>query len=96
MASIIQVRLSFNSRFVPAMHDLLPLQLLPPGSQAEIGQLVGAADEVHRLEELGLRVGTQVEMVQAGSPCIIRLGGAKLCFRDNEAFRVLVRTGDAA
>jgi Fe2+ transport system protein FeoA len=78
------------------MHDLLPLHLLRPGSRALIGQLVGQADEVHRLEELGLRVGTPVEMVQAGSPCIVRLGGAKLCFRDNEAFRVLVQTGDAA
>lgn len=78
------------------MHDLLPLHLLPPGSRALIGQLVGGIDEVHRLEELGMRVGTQVEMVQAGSPCIIRLGGAKLCFRDNEAFQVLVQVGDAA
>jgi Fe2+ transport system protein FeoA len=78
------------------MHDLLPLHMLPPGSRALIGQLVGRAEEVHRLEELGLRVGTPVEMVQAGSPCIIRLGGSKLCFRDNEAVGVLVRTGDAA
>jgi ferrous iron transport protein A len=90
------MRRSFNSRFRRAMHDLLPLHLLPPGSRALIGQLVGQADEVHRLEELGMRVGTQVEMVQAGSPCIIRLGGAKLCFRDNEAFQVLVQIGDAA
>jgi Fe2+ transport system protein FeoA len=78
------------------MHDLLPLHLLPPGSRALIGQLVGRADEIHRLEELGIRVGTTVEMVQAGSPCIIRLDGSKLCFRDNEAFRVLVRPGEAA
>lgn len=78
------------------MHDLLPLHLLPTGCLAEIGQLLGQADEVHRLEELGLRVGTQVEMIQAGSPCIINLAGTKLCFRDNEAFRVLVRLGDAA
>jgi Fe2+ transport system protein FeoA len=78
------------------MHDLLPLHLLRPGSRALIGQLVGGPDEVHRLEELGMRVGAQVEMVQSGSPCIIRLGGSKLCFRDNEAFHVLVQTGDAA
>jgi ferrous iron transport protein A len=96
VASIIEVRLSFNSRFDPAMHELLPLHLLAPGTRAVIGQLVGGADEVHRLEELGMRAGTQVEMVQSGSPCIIRLGGAKICFRDNEAVGVLVRTGDAA
>lgn len=90
------MRLSFNSCFDRVMHDLLPLHLLPPGSYALIGQLVGRPDEVHRLEELGMRVGTQIEMVQAGSPCIIKLGGSKLCFRDNEAFQVLVQVGDAA
>jgi Fe2+ transport system protein FeoA len=78
------------------MHDLLPLNLLPPGSRALIGQLIGRAEDVHRLEELGLRVGEPVEMVQAGSPCIIKLGGSKLCFRDNETLGVLVQTGDAA
>jgi Fe2+ transport system protein FeoA len=78
------------------MHDLLPLNMLPPGSRALIGQLVGRAEDVHRLQELGLRVGQPVEMVQGGSPCIIKLGGSKLCFRDNEALGVLVRMGDAA
>jgi Fe2+ transport system protein FeoA len=88
------VRLSFNN--AAAMHELLPLHLLPSGSRALIGQLVGRAEDVHRLEELGLRVGEPVEMVQAGSPCIIKLGGSKLCFRDNETLGVLVRKGDAA
>jgi Fe2+ transport system protein FeoA len=78
------------------MHDLLPLHLLPAGSLARIDQLLGGADEVQRLEELGMRVGTPVEMIQSGSPCIVRLDGTKLCFRDNEAFQVLVRLGDAA
>lgn len=78
------------------MHELLPLHMLPPGSRARIGQLVGPAEDVHRLEELGLRVGEPVEMVRAGNPCIIKLGGSKLCFRDNETLGVLVQTGDAA
>ena len=78
------------------MHELLPLHMLPPGSRALIGQLVGPPEDVHRLEEMGLRVGEPVEMVQTGSPCIIKLGGSKLCFRDNETLGVLVQTGDAA
>lgn len=78
------------------MHDLLPLHLLPAGQSARIGQLLGQADEVHRLQELGMRVGKSVEMVQAGTPCIIKLDGTRLCFRDSEAFRVLVRLGDVA
>jgi Fe2+ transport system protein FeoA len=78
------------------MHDLLPLQMLPAGSCGQIGQLLGSADEVQRLQELGMRVGSQVEMIQGGSPCIVKLGNTKLCFRDNEAFGVLVQIDDAA
>ena len=73
----------------------MPLNFLEPGQTAHISQLVGPPDEVHRLEELGLRAGTKVEMVQAGQPCIIRLAGSKLCFRGDEAFAVLV-TPEAA
>lgn len=76
------------------MNILLPLTQLEPGRSAVVGQLMGCPDEVHRLEELGLRSGTAVEMVQPGSPCIIRLSGSKLCFRETEAFSVLVEVGD--
>jgi Fe2+ transport system protein FeoA len=78
------------------MPELLPLHLLTSGQRARIDQLLGRPEEVHRLQELGMRVGTHVEMVQPGSPCIIKLHGAKLAFRDHEGFRVLVRLGDVA
>ena len=98
-----QVRLSFNKLsaayppFFPLpMHELVPLSLLQPGQQAWIDQVVGRADEVHRLEELGMRVGSAIEVVQAGSPCIVRLGGAKLCFRACDVTSVLVRLQEAA
>jgi Fe2+ transport system protein FeoA len=45
---------------------------------------------------MGLRGGAEIEMMQAGSPCIIRLDGHKLCFRDDEATRVLVEMGAVA
>ena len=73
------------------MDELIPLRLLTPGQRAEVEQLVGDPHQVHRLEELGLRSGAVVEMVRAGSPCIIRLAGHKLCFRHNETLNVLVR-----
>jgi Fe2+ transport system protein FeoA len=47
------------------------------------------------MHELGLRDGADIEMVQSGSPCIIRLAGHKLCFRADELFSVLVRQGSA-
>lgn len=77
------------------MSDLIPLRMLQPGQSARIGQIMGDPQQVHRLEELGLRQGTQVQMVQAGSPCIIQLAGHKLCFRQNEALNVFVQPGES-
>ena len=56
-----------------------------------VGHVVGSPETVHRLEELGLRGGATIEMVQNGSPCIIRLAGQKLCFRADELVNVMVR-----
>jgi ferrous iron transport protein A len=70
--------------------SLVPLTLLTVGQTAQVGQVLGRPDQVHRLEELGLRGGVTIEMVQPGSPCIIRLGANKLCFRADELTRVLV------
>lgn len=76
------------------MQELVPLHHLAPGQSADVGHIVGRPEEVHRLEELGLRGGATVEMVQNGSPCIIRLAGQKLCFRADDLLRVLVRMGE--
>ncbi len=72
------------------MHDLIPLSQLPTGRRGSIGAVLGLPEAVHRMEELGLREGTSVEMVQSGVPCIVRLGGHKLCFRADELLSVLV------
>jgi ferrous iron transport protein A len=76
---------------VHAVPDIIPLSLLPSGTTALVSELCGCQETIHRLQELGLRGGTQIEMVQGGSPCIIRLGGSKLCFRTTELMNVLVQ-----
>jgi Fe2+ transport system protein FeoA len=86
-------RLGTLSHAVANMFELIPLRCLRPGQTGEVGQVVGDPQQVHRLQELGLRQGTRVEMVQAGSPCIIRTAGSKLCFRQSETLGVLVRPG---
>ncbi len=77
------------------MSNLIPLHFLSRGEVAEIDQVVGQRDEVHRLEELGLRSEVVVEMLQPGIPCIVGLAGQRLCFRQNEAVGILVRLGEA-
>jgi Fe2+ transport system protein FeoA len=73
--------------------DLIPLGSLRSGQRALVEQVLGQADHVHRLEELGIRHGASVEMLQAGSPCIVQLAGNKLCFRGGETMSILVRVG---
>ena len=77
-------------------HASIPLDCLPPGRSAQIEQLVGCPEHVQRLEEMGLRQGTMVEMVRHGRPCIIRVGGYKLCFRRSDELSVQVRTPEIA
>jgi ferrous iron transport protein A len=78
------------------MPDTLPLQYLAAGQRGRIDQLLGRPEEVHRLQELGMRIGTPVEVVQSGTTCIVKLDGSKLAFRDSEGSRVLVRLGEGA
>jgi ferrous iron transport protein A len=78
------------------MDDLLPLNLLQRGQLAFVEQLVGHADQVHRLEELGIRAGVAIEMLEPGTPCIVRVADQKLCFRDADLFNVIVRSGVAS
>jgi Fe2+ transport system protein FeoA len=73
--------------------ELIPLELLPTGHRAYVDQLLGDADSIHRLHEMGLRQGITVEMVQPGSPCIVKLMGNKLCIRDANLYQVMVRPG---
>jgi Fe2+ transport system protein FeoA len=77
------------------MPDTFPLQMLVSGQRARIDQLLGQPDEVHRLQELGIRVGSPIEMLQSGTTCIVKLDGTRLAFRDHDGFRVLVRLGEA-
>jgi ferrous iron transport protein A len=68
----------------------IPLNSLRPGEVAEIHAIVGPAEHVRRLEEIGLRSGSVLEMVRCGAACIIRIGGTSLCLRGDELLRVMV------
>lgn len=72
------------------MYGLIPISALRAGETAIVRQLVGPPEQVRRLEELGLRSGALLEMVRGGTPCIVRLGAAKLCLRHGELLGVMV------
>ena len=71
--------------------DLVPLYCLRAGQGGCVGAVVGTCDVVHRLREMGLYDGAQVQMLRPGSPCIIRLHGQRLGFRMDDCACVMVR-----
>jgi len=75
---------------------LVPLALLRAGQAGRVGEVLGTGDLVHRLREMGLYDGAQVQMVRPGSPCIIRLQGQRLGFRMDDLARVMVRLSAVA
>jgi Fe2+ transport system protein FeoA len=68
----------------------IPLNRLADGQRGVITEVVGRSEHVQRLKELGLRRGVELEMIRAGSPCMVRLQGHTLCIRGNELLNVLV------
>ncbi|MFL6544685.1 MAG: ferrous iron transport protein A [Candidatus Udaeobacter sp.] len=78
------------------MRDFISLSALRPGQVAEIGEVVGPRGHIRRLQELGLRAGALLQMIRCGSPCILRVDGSTLCFRDDDSLRLMVRARTTA
>ena len=72
------------------MSRIVPLQLLNSGECGAVLEVSGDMHLVRRLDEMGLRTGCQVLMVQAGSPCIVALDQQRLSFRGVDLASVLV------
>ena len=73
------------------MANLIPLELLERGEWAEVADVGGEADWVGRMNELGLRPGARLCMLQPGCPCLFQLGACRLSLRLDRAVHVLVR-----
>jgi ferrous iron transport protein A len=73
------------------VHSDIPITALRRGEVAEVAQVLGKPEHIRRLEEIGVHDGARLEVIRAGSPCIVRVGGATLCFREDELLRVFVR-----
>ncbi|MFO0916853.1 MAG: FeoA family protein [Planctomycetaceae bacterium] len=70
--------------------QIVPLELLRAGDHAQICEIDGTAEFVHRLDEMGLRIGVTVRMIQPGSPCIVAAGNHRFSLRIDESAVVLV------
>jgi Fe2+ transport system protein FeoA len=71
--------------------NLIPLELLERGEWAEVENVLGETRWVSRMEELGLRAGARLRMLQPGCPCLFQLGDTSLSLRLADTVEVLVR-----
>ncbi|HEY3968189.1 MAG TPA: FeoA family protein [Planctomycetaceae bacterium] len=72
------------------MSQILPMQFLTPGETGCVREVEGEKHLIRRLDEMGLRAGVEVRMVQPGRPCIVALDHQRLSFRGEEEAVVLV------
>ena len=70
----------------------LPLELLTTGECGEIAEICGEPTWVHRLAELGVRVGCRICVLQGGTPCLVDIGGLRISLRSDLTTHILVRS----
>ena len=70
--------------------QIVPLELLRSCERGVVHDVSGDEEVVHRLEEMGLRPGVALTMIQSGQPCIVCLGDQRLTFRIEKSLQILV------
>ena len=73
------------------MVTMLPLDCLRAGESADVVDICGEDTWVCRMAELGLRAGSRVQMLRAGSTCMLQVGGCKLCLRGDASSQIMVQ-----
>jgi Fe2+ transport system protein FeoA len=66
------------------------MQMLTSGETGCVLEVDGDAQLVRHLDEIGLRSGVAIRMVQPGSPCIVALDHQRFSFRGEDDAVVLV------
>jgi ferrous iron transport protein A len=79
-----------------ALDHLLPLEMLRAGEWADVEDVSGEPEWVGRMAELGVRSGCRLQVLQPGSPCLLQVGGCRLCLRGECLMQILVRPVTAA
>ena len=72
-------------------HSLIPLELVANGEWAQVEDIAGEPSWVSRMAELGVRVGSRLQVLRQGKPCLLRIGSCRLSFRDESGVHILVR-----
>ena len=78
-----------------AMSEIVPVELLNEHQDGRIVEIVGPTDWQHRLEEMGLREGQLVRLIQRGEPFILAIQNHRLSLRCEPGTMILVEIESA-
>jgi Fe2+ transport system protein FeoA len=56
-----------------------------------VAEVHGEPGWVGRLAELGVRIGSRLQVLRGGYPCLLMIGGSRLSLRGQEVMQILVR-----
>jgi len=70
---------------------MIPLDMLQAGEWAEVTEVSGEIAWVGRLAELGIREGCRLQVLQAGTTCLLQVANCKLCLRPADCGAILVQ-----
>ena len=70
--------------------QIVPLCFLGRNEKARVVELTGDCGCLHRLEEMGVRIGVEISMLVPGKPCIVLLDGRRLSLRVDCEAEILV------
>ena len=59
--------------------------------QVDVADVCGEPGWVSRLAEMGVRIGSRLRVLQAGSPCLLEVGESRLSLRGEMSLQILVR-----
>lgn len=73
---------------------ILPIQELSVGDRGEVVEVSGNEILITRLAERGLKVGSKLEAILIGDPCLVMVDDVKLSLRVDQQVAIMVRSDD--
>jgi ferrous iron transport protein A len=80
----------------PSTGQVIPLGSLEAGASGVVARIEGQPNLVLRLQEMGVRPGCHVRMIQPGAACVVAVGNHRFGFRGADVAHVLVEVSGSA
>ncbi len=74
----------------PTTNHPIPVEYLSQDSLGVVVDVAGEGQNIHRLEEMGIRNGCRIRMLCPGETCLLAIDGKKMCVRLGSVAEIMV------